>query len=124
MKRNLVIVGIGSNINPQDNIKSALQKITSGQELIAISSMVITKPIGITDQADFVNGAAKIVTALAQDDFKRYLKEIEDQLGRDRSLPKYGPRTIDLDIIVWNGQVVDMDYYSRDFLRKAVDELL
>jgi len=45
-------------------------------------------------------------------------------MGRDRSLPKFGPRTIDLDILIWNKKVVDEDYYKRDFLRKGVEEII
>jgi 2-amino-4-hydroxy-6-hydroxymethyldihydropteridine diphosphokinase len=45
-------------------------------------------------------------------------------MGRDRSLPKSGPRVIDLDILIWNREVVDEDYYERDFLRKGVAEIL
>jgi len=49
---------------------------------------------------------------------------IEDQLGRIRNTEIIQTRSIDLDIIVWNEKVVDEDFYSRDFLRKAVLELL
>jgi len=75
------------------------------------------------NQPDFLNGAALIETERSKDEFNFYLKNLEDRLGRDRSLPKFGPRTIDLDIVVWNGEVVDDDYNTRDFLRAAVAEL-
>jgi 7,8-dihydro-6-hydroxymethylpterin-pyrophosphokinase len=45
-------------------------------------------------------------------------------MGRDRTGPKFGPRCIDLDIVVWNGEIVDEDYYTRDFLQKSVAELV
>ena len=63
-------------------------------------------------------------TDLEQQSLKKELKQIEDILGRDRSLPKFGPRTIDLDILIWNKKVVDEDYYERDFLRKGVEEII
>ena len=63
-------------------------------------------------------------TELEQQSLKKELKQIEDILGRDRSLPKFGPRTIDLDILIWNKKVVDKDYYERDFLRKGVEEII
>ena len=50
-------------------------------------------------------------------------KKIEDKMGRDRTAPKFGPRNIDLDIVVWNGEIVDDDYYTRDFLQKSVREI-
>ena len=59
-----------------------------------------------------------------QEEFSAYLKKIEDRLKRDRTQPRFGPRTIDLDVVVWNGKVVDRDYYTREFLKNAVDEVL
>jgi len=82
-----------------------------------------TKPIGNEHQPDFTNGAVKIRTDLDRDALNLLLKRIEDEMGRDRSVPKFGPRTIDLDIVVWNGEIVDEDYYTRDFLQKSVEEI-
>ncbi len=65
-----------------------------------------------------------MVTELGIESLKQELKSIEDLMGRDRSKPKFGPRTIDLDILIWNGKVIDKDYYDRDFLRKGVEEIL
>jgi 2-amino-4-hydroxy-6-hydroxymethyldihydropteridine diphosphokinase len=48
---------------------------------------------------------------------------LEDWMGRDRSQKKFGPRNIDLDILIWNDAIVDPDYYTRDFLRKSAAEL-
>jgi len=52
-----------------------------------------------------------------------YLKQLEDRMGRDRSQKKFGPRNIDLDILIWNNTVIDPDYYTRDFLRNSAAEL-
>lgn len=117
------IIGIGSNINPENNIHKSLVLLEQNVEIIAISSWVKTTPIGITNQHDFINGAVKIRTSLSKGDLFDYLKKIENKLGRDRSLPKFGPRTIDLDILVWNKIIIDKDYYTRDFIKNAVDEL-
>jgi 2-amino-4-hydroxy-6-hydroxymethyldihydropteridine diphosphokinase len=118
------IIGIGSNINPKENIRKALCLLSKDHLLQKHSSWVNTKPIGITDQADFINGAVRVKTQHCREEFTIYLKKLEDRMGRDRSLPKYGPRVIDLDIVVWNNDIVDEDYHSRDFLKKSVDELL
>ncbi len=77
----------------------------------------------MTNQPDFTNGAVSIITHLDKDQLKKILKRIEDDLGRDRSLPAFGPRTMDLDIVVWNNKIVDDDYHTRDFLRNSVDYL-
>ena len=51
---------------------------------------------------------------------KADLKAIEVKLGRQPGKHRYGPRTIDLDLVVWNGEVIDQDLYTRDYLREAV----
>jgi 2-amino-4-hydroxy-6-hydroxymethyldihydropteridine diphosphokinase len=121
---NKAIIGIGSNINAEENISKMLEVLGKEVEILKVSSWLKTKPIGIEDQQDFTNGAVKIQTALNREGLNRVLKNIEDRLGRDRSAPKFGPRSIDLDIVVWNGEIVDEDYYTRDFLRKSVQEVI
>lgn len=120
---NECIIGIGSNMNAEENIRKALDKIATDFQILDISEMVTTKAIGIEDQPDFMNGAVKICTRMEQKELCQYLKMLEDQLGRDRSLPKFGPRNIDLDIVIWNSRVVDEDYYTRDFLKTACTQL-
>ena len=124
MTKNTAILGIGSNLNADKNISKMLEILGQQVEILKVSSLVRTSPIGIKNQPDFINGAVKIQTVLEQEELTGLLKNIEDLMGRDRSAPKFGPRTIDLDIVVWNGKVVDEDYYSRDFLRKSVQEII
>ena len=118
-----VVIGLGSNIDPEANLEQAVQELKSRFKVSKRSQWTRTKPIGIQDQPDFYNGALLMETELEQQSLKQELKRIEDILGRDRSLPKFGPRTIDLDILIWNKKVVDEDYYERDFLRKGVEEI-
>ena len=119
-----VVIGLGSNIDPEANLEQAVQELKSRFKVSKRSQWTQTKPIGIQDQPDFYNGALLMETELEQQSLKKELKRIEDILGRDRSLPKFGPRTIDLDILIWNKKVVDEDYYQRDFLRKGVEEII
>ncbi len=120
---NEAIIGIGSNIEAEKNITKMLVLLKNQVEVLKISSMIKTKPIGIINQADYTNGAVKINTELDQKQLNSILKKIEDVMGRDRTAPKFGPRCIDLDIVVWNDKIIDDDYYTRDFLRKSVEEL-
>jgi 2-amino-4-hydroxy-6-hydroxymethyldihydropteridine diphosphokinase len=120
---NAVIIGIGSNIDAESNISKMLEILKEHVEIAKVSEMIKTKPIGIENQPDYTNGAVKISTELNKEDLTVLLKAIENELGRDRTVPKFGPRTIDLDIVVWNGEIVDNDYYTRDFLQKSVSEL-
>ncbi len=119
-----VVIGLGSNIDPEANLEQAVLELKSRFKVSKRSQWTRTKPIGIQDQPDFYNGALLMETELEQQSLKKELKRIEDLLGRDRSLPKFGPRTIDLDILIWNKKVVDEDYYERDFLRKGVEEII
>ena len=119
-----VVIGLGSNIDPEANLEQAVQELKSRFKVSKRSQWTRTKPIGIQDQPDFYNGALLMETELEQQSLKKELKRIEDLLGRDRSLPKYGPRTIDLDILIWNKKVIDEDYYERAFLRKGVEEII
>ncbi len=120
---NICIIGIGSNIEAKINIYKMLEILKTKVKVLKVSEFIKTKPIGILDQTDFTNGAVKVTTELNQKQLNRLLKGIEDQMGRDRTNPKFGPRCIDLDIVVWNGEIVDEDYYTRDFLQKSVGEL-
>jgi len=119
-----VVIGLGSNIRPETHLELAVKELESRFSVSRRSSWSRTEPVGIKDQPDFFNGAVLLKTNLEQNALKRMLREIEDQMGRDRSLPKSGPRVIDLDILIWNREVVDEDYYERDFLRKGVAEIL
>ena len=120
---NTCIIGIGSNIHAEENIPRSLQILDKDVHILQVSEMVKTKPIGITDQAEFTNGAVKIETEWTQEELNNYLKEVEDRMGRDRSEKKFGPRCIDLDIMIWNDKIVDQDFFTRDFLRNSAAEL-
>ena len=121
---NEVVIALGSNIDPEENLEHAVVELKSRFKVSKRSRWIQTKPIGIQDQPDFYNGALLMETRLSLESLKKELKKVEDLMGRDRSLPKYGPRTIDLDILIWNKRVVDEDYYERDFLRKGVEEII
>jgi 2-amino-4-hydroxy-6-hydroxymethyldihydropteridine diphosphokinase len=117
------IIGIGSNIEAEYHIAEMLKLLSTSVEIVQVSQMIQTKPIGIIDQPDYTNGAVRIRTAMQRDELTLFLKQLEDKMGRDRSQKKSGPRNIDLDILIWNNKVVDPDYFTREFLRKSAAEL-
>lgn len=123
MKKYICIIGVGSNIDPEENVAEALTILRRENEVTRVSRFIITAPVGLQNQPDFLNGAVKISTDAEMTDFNLYLKTVEDRLKRDRSTPRYAPRVIDLDIVVWNDEIVDQDYYKRDYLKKVVDEI-
>jgi len=120
---NTAVIGLGSNIEPNKNIQLARQKIQTHFQVLKTSQFRKTKPIGFLNQADFINGAILIQTELNRNDLERQLKSLEHDLGREREGNKYGPRTIDLDILIWNKEIVDKDVYKRDFLKQAIQEI-
>lgn len=120
---NTCIIAIGSNINAESNIAEMLKLLNKKVTVLQVSKMVKTKPIGITEQNDFINGAVKVETEFDYQKLKLTLKQIEDELGRDRLQEKFGPRSIDLDILVFNDEITDPDFYTRDFLRDSAKEL-
>lgn len=124
MKVNRVVIGVGSNIRPEENIRRAKAAIQSAHELVKVSSFVQTEPLGFKEQGIFTNGAFLVNTDMDSDELKAWLKNVENNLGRVKFDNKYGPRTIDLDILVWNGEVVDDEVNERAFLRESIHELL
>ena len=74
--------------------------------MLAVSRLRETEPVGVVDQPPFLNGAVAIETALAPRDLLDLLLEIERSLGRVRG-ERWGPRTIDLDLLVYGDEVVD-----------------
>ena len=121
---NLAVLGVGSNIDARRHIAKARELLTLEQTFLKESSFVATTPIGASPQPDYLNGAFLVSTKLDRDSFERYVKHLETRLGRVRTGDAYGPRTIDLDIVVWNGRIVNDDFHERDFVRNAVKELL
>lgn len=121
---NQAILAVGSNIEPQAHIQQALAILRQEQVFLEQSTFTETSPRGFIQQANFSNGAFSIETHLDKAELKQYLKQVEARLGRVRTENKNGPRTIDLDVIVFNGTIVDTDFYYYDFVRKAVTELM
>lgn len=121
---NTAVVGLGSNIHPAENIQQAKKLLSQKHRLITASRLIETTPIGIKGQNKFLNGTLLIHTVLDYSNFTQSLKEIETLLGRTKRHAKFSPRTIDLDLIVWNREVVHRDFYNRDFVRKLVLEVI
>ncbi len=118
------IVAVGSNIDAQANIQHAFELIKKIDPQASMATLLSTKPVGFTEQADFINTAFSFNCALNAKELKVQLKNIEAQLGRIRTDNKNGPRPIDLDIVLTGSDIIDDDYYQYDFVKKSVDELL
>ena len=93
------VIALGSNIgNPKENLDLALALLREATDVKKVSSYYVTKPVGYEDQPDFVNAVCIIETELPAMELLNMLHGIEKSMGRERTI-KWGPRTIDLDII-------------------------
>ena len=102
-----VYLGVGSNLgDKQENIRKALELLQEKCEVLAVSSLYNTEPVGFADQDWFLNGAIKIETELAPGELRSFLRSIEERLGK-KSIRKNGPRTIDLDILFYGGRTIN-----------------
>jgi|SRR5690625_1427860 len=100
----LFAVGLGSNLNdPQRQLENALKALdeVSGTRIEAVSPWYGSRPMGPADQPDFVNGAVLLRTRLAPLPLLRALQDLESRQGRIRSGVRWGPRTLDLDVLLW-----------------------
>jgi len=103
-------VGLGSNLGDRGAMLSrALELLGTDAELelVATSAVRETEPVGLREQPPFLNAAAAIETELSARLLLERLLEIERRLGRVREGPRFGPRTIDLDLLLLGDQVVD-----------------
>jgi 2-amino-4-hydroxy-6-hydroxymethyldihydropteridine diphosphokinase len=117
------IILLGSNIDPEENIKNAINLLKKECVLIKTSRLWETEAIG-SDGPDFLNSAIVIETPLLENDLKNLvLRKIEKELGRMRTEDKYAPRPIDLDIIIFDEQIVDQDLWQRSFIASPISDL-
>jgi 2-amino-4-hydroxy-6-hydroxymethyldihydropteridine diphosphokinase len=108
---NRVFVSLGSNIDPECNLPEAVRRLASCCRLLAVSPVYETEPVGRTDQPSFLNAAVLIETDLTAADLKaRVLQAIEDEMGRVRTQDKNAPRIIDLDISLFNDEVLELGH--------------
>lgn len=122
---NSVIIEFGSNIEPEKNIMNAKKLISADFNLIKESSLLKTKPVGVKEkQNDYINCAVMIETEMNCSEMKSYLDGLETRLGRKKDADKFAPRTIDLDIVVWNGKVIHKDFDEREYVRINVGEIM
>jgi 2-amino-4-hydroxy-6-hydroxymethyldihydropteridine diphosphokinase len=103
-----VFIALGSNINPEYNMREAVRRLASRCRLLAVSPVYETAPVGKTDQPNFLNAVVLIETDLTAAELKtQVLQVIEQELGRVRTEDKNAPRTIDLDIALFDDQILD-----------------
>jgi 2-amino-4-hydroxy-6-hydroxymethyldihydropteridine diphosphokinase len=128
-------VGLGSNLGDRDDtLRAALERLAAapGVEVVAASSLRETEPVGpVTDQPRFLNGAAALETSLSPRRLLELLREVEAEFGRTRDGPPGGPRTLDLDLLLYGDEHVDEPglqvphprLHERPFVLEPLEEL-
>jgi 2-amino-4-hydroxy-6-hydroxymethyldihydropteridine diphosphokinase len=102
-------VGIGSNLGDREaTLRRAVELLAAedGIDVVAVSELRETEPVGPVEQGPFLNGAVRLATELPPRQLLARLLAIEQRLGRVRK-ERFGPRTIDLDLLVYGEQVID-----------------
>lgn len=106
MTLNQAFVFLGTNIDRKKNYIAALARLAKLGEITAASTVYETAPLG-GEGRDFYNGAVLLDTPLSARELKHALRAIEEQLGRVRTRDRYSPRTIDLDLVLYNRELID-----------------
>ncbi|MFD2639589.1 2-amino-4-hydroxy-6-hydroxymethyldihydropteridine diphosphokinase [Piscibacillus salipiscarius] len=104
-------IALGTNIEPRENhLYQAIKSLQDHEaiELASQSSIYETDPVGYTDQADFLNMVVHVKVNLSPHELLWVCQSIEQQLGRKRTV-RFGPRSIDLDILLFNHQSMETD---------------
>lgn len=104
-------IALGSNIPPKaDYLEKSISRLEAQGdiEVLQASPIYETVPVGYTEQSDFLNMVAHIQTSLSAFKLLEVCQEIEQELGRERTI-KWGPRTIDLDILLYNQENIETE---------------
>ena len=103
-------VGLGANLGDRETaIRAAVELLAAapGVTVVAVSTLRETEPVGVVDQPRFVNGAMALDTKLSPRELLDVLLSVERRLGRTRGGRRYGPRTIDLDLLLHGAATID-----------------
>lgn len=109
MSQTTCYLGLGTNLGDrQENLVQAFKRLVAGAELMVLrtSGIYETAPWGLTGQPDFLNMVAETSTTLSPRQLLHRIKDLEQELGR-KAGPRFGPRLIDVDILLYGNSVVD-----------------
>ena len=105
-------IALGSNLaSPLEQVNAAVKAIGDipDSRIVAVSSFYRTPPLGPQDQPDYLNAAVALETQLAPEELLNHTQRIELQQGRVRKAERWGPRTLDLDIMLFGDAVINSE---------------
>ena len=117
----IACLSLGSNLEPETNLRSAIAALRARFDDVRVSPVYRTQAVGF-DGGEFLNAAAVLETDLEPQALDAWLHALEDAHGRDRSGPRYGDRTLDIDLVLYDDRIVDGPGHlriPRDELRHA-----
>ena len=117
------IIMLGSNLNSDENISRAKEKINDKYEIVDESTVLITLPRNKKYKNHFLNQAIKILSDEYFEDSVRFFKQIEKELGRTQEGKAAGLVPIDIDFVFWNETAMRDDYAKWDFVRICIDQI-
>jgi 2-amino-4-hydroxy-6-hydroxymethyldihydropteridine diphosphokinase len=103
-------VGLGANLGDrEDTIRAAVAALgeEEGIEVVAVSTLRDTEPVGVGEQPRYVNGVAALETTLAARELLDRLLAVEQRFGRVRIPGEHGPRTLDLDLLLYGDEAIE-----------------
>jgi len=104
----IAYLSLGSNLNKESNLRQAVRLLAAHGRLVAVSAVFETAPVGNPDDPAFFNAAVALETTLSPVELKQQvLAGIEQRLGRQRSADPNAPRTIDVDISLFDDAILD-----------------
>lgn len=127
------VIALGSNMGDREAYLSMVliqYENSKDCRLVSVSKFIETKPYGVTDQPDFLNGCMKIRTLLPPQELLEFLQQIEHSVNRVRE-GRWGPRTLDLDILFYDDLIIDtmeltvphIDMQNRDFVLVPLNQI-
>ncbi len=112
MDEHQVYLVIGSNINPQHHLPKAVELLAENCRIQAVSTAWESQAVG-SDGPNFINAGLCLLTEFDLPEFnEKVIRSIESSLGRVRSTDKYAPRSIDLDIMLWDGKPFRLEQWN------------
>ncbi len=129
----LAYIAVGSNLGDKEAyIRQGVETLRRKEKCVVerVSELIVTKPYGVEEQPDFLNGMIELRTLLFPQELLDVLHQVEQEANRERNM-RWGPRTLDLDIIFYDDCVVDQeklqiphpDMENRQFVLKPLAEL-
>ncbi|HNZ62148.1 MAG TPA: 2-amino-4-hydroxy-6-hydroxymethyldihydropteridine diphosphokinase [Paludibacteraceae bacterium] len=120
---NTAIVLLGSNVDADQNIDAAKDRLSEFFEIDLCSSRIESEAIGENYVTPFLNEAVKLYSDETSEETIAIFKQIEVELGRTPESKKKGIVPIDIDLIFWNDNLMRNDYHRFPFVKKCVDEI-